>query len=281
MKQINIDIQLKNILISGKVWNPDKKQEILALHGWLDNANSFDNLSPYLEKYKIIAIDFPGHGLSEHYPPGKFYYFIDYVTIIIEVIEELNLDNVILMGHSMGAAIATFVSASLTDKIKKLVVLDTLGPLTNLPQKSAQKYHQFIRQYNRSINSKPPIYPDIDSMIDARKSFQMIKRESVEVLIERSIKKVEDGYTWNFDPKLKLTSPVRLTESQVADFLKCIKCPVFFIKTHKNFHISKKNLENRYRCIKNLKILEIEGFHHFHLDCPEKIASAVNKFLED
>lgn len=48
---------------------------ILALHGWLDNALSFDSLASCLPaSWCIVAVDFAGHGLSSHRPEGTFYH---------------------------------------------------------------------------------------------------------------------------------------------------------------------------------------------------------------
>ncbi|XP_033300925.1 probable serine hydrolase isoform X5 [Bombus bifarius] len=62
-------------IISGKWWGPIDQQPIVALHGWQDNAGTFDKLIPLLpSNVAILAIDLPGHGLSSHLPIGQFYY---------------------------------------------------------------------------------------------------------------------------------------------------------------------------------------------------------------
>lgn len=52
-------------LFSGKWWGPRTKQPILALHGWQDNAGTFDTLAPLLPHHiPLFCIDLPGHGAS-------------------------------------------------------------------------------------------------------------------------------------------------------------------------------------------------------------------------
>lgn len=59
----------------GKWWGPIDQQPLVALHGWQDNAGTFDRLIPLLPpNLAILAIDMPGHGLSSHLPTGQFYY---------------------------------------------------------------------------------------------------------------------------------------------------------------------------------------------------------------
>ena len=73
-----LTINIPGFTIAYKCFGDPSLPPMLALHGWLDNANSFDLLAPYLEKhFHLIAIDFPGHGHSSHLPIGCHYHFID------------------------------------------------------------------------------------------------------------------------------------------------------------------------------------------------------------
>lgn len=50
------------------------------VHGWQDNAGSFDTLIPLLpSNFSYLAIDLPGHGLSSHSPIGAYYRYVDFV----------------------------------------------------------------------------------------------------------------------------------------------------------------------------------------------------------
>lgn len=59
----------------GKWWGPWDQQPIVAIHGWQDNAATFDRLIELLpSNVAVLAIDLPGHGLSSHLPTGLHYY---------------------------------------------------------------------------------------------------------------------------------------------------------------------------------------------------------------
>ncbi len=54
--------------IAYKTWHNNANERILALHGWLDNAGSFDLLAPLLETHQIVAPDLltkPGSATSQ------------------------------------------------------------------------------------------------------------------------------------------------------------------------------------------------------------------------
>nr|XP_015215180.1 PREDICTED: serine hydrolase-like protein 2 [Lepisosteus oculatus] len=74
--------------IAAKDWGPRDGRPVLCLHGWSDNAGSFDRLIPLLPAdCRCVAIDFPGHGLSTHRPAGVLYTFPAYVADMRRVIE--------------------------------------------------------------------------------------------------------------------------------------------------------------------------------------------------
>ena len=77
-----------------KVWNDNQSTPILALHGWLDNAASFDCIAPLLKNYHIVAVDLPGHGLSPHKPKGSRYHYLDYVNDVYEIIKYFGWEKV-------------------------------------------------------------------------------------------------------------------------------------------------------------------------------------------
>lgn len=57
------------LICLGKWWGPRDKQPIIAIHGWQDNAGTFDPLIELLPtNLSILCIDLPGHGRSSHIP---------------------------------------------------------------------------------------------------------------------------------------------------------------------------------------------------------------------
>jgi len=60
--------------IAGKAWGDPSGKPILGLHGWLDNAGTFDHLAPLInEGYYLVSVDQAGHGLTSKFPTGMQY----------------------------------------------------------------------------------------------------------------------------------------------------------------------------------------------------------------
>ncbi|GAB6022945.1 Serine hydrolase-like protein 2 [Chamberlinius hualienensis] len=71
--------------IAAVEWGPTDGIPVLALHGWQDNALSFQPLIPHLpSNLHVVAIDFPGHGLSSHYGAGATYSHFSYLNNVYQ-----------------------------------------------------------------------------------------------------------------------------------------------------------------------------------------------------
>ena len=94
-----VTYQIDPISIAGISNQQLGKPLIIALHGWLDNANSIVPLMPYLMDYHVIALDWAGHGHSDHRPSGMEYLQMDYVDDLNQLIETNEWHGAILFGH--------------------------------------------------------------------------------------------------------------------------------------------------------------------------------------
>ncbi|NXQ30690.1 SERHL protein, partial [Alaudala cheleensis] len=121
--------------VAAKAWGHSEGHPVLCLHGWLDNANTFDKLIPLLPRgCYYVAIDFSGHGLSSHRPAGCPYHFLDYVTDVRRVAAALQWRRFTLMGHSMVLRFSfsyCFISPQFCflypEMVDKLILLESLG----------------------------------------------------------------------------------------------------------------------------------------------------------
>ena len=111
-------------------WSDTNKPILLALHGWLDNAASFYRLAPLIKHYHIIAIDLPGHGHSSPLQSHFDYMMPNQLTWLHDLIQQLANPTISLLGHSMGAGIASLYSACFPETIDLFITLDMLGPLS-------------------------------------------------------------------------------------------------------------------------------------------------------
>lgn len=279
MKPLHID--LPGFSIAGKTWGAHNNPPILALHGWLDNANSFDLIAPYFEKhFYFIAVDLPGHGYSSHLPEGCNYHFHDAIFIIIELLNALKLDKVHLLGHSMGACLASLVGGVSPERIRSLSLIEGLGPFSNPAETACQQ----LRAQAHTLGEKPKKprgYDRIESAALARAFKGYVSLNIAKILCERSLLEQEGKWYWRHDQRLLTPSPLRMTETQVLSCLKEITAKTYLILSSKGFSFDKELLTHRMKAVSHLSLKEVEGGHHIHMEEPELISTLLLDFMSN
>jgi pimeloyl-ACP methyl ester carboxylesterase len=94
-------INIGDLRVSYLEANAEGDLAVLFLHGNSQAATTFHRQlnSPELSGYRLLALDLPGHGLSER---SKSYSIPMMVSAIVGFVEALGLKNYILAGHSLG-----------------------------------------------------------------------------------------------------------------------------------------------------------------------------------
>ena len=87
---------------------------ILLVHGWMDSWRTWQRVLPLLDtRFRVIAVDQLGFGLSSK-PDGASYSTTMFADNLNTFISGLELDNVFLVGHSLGAFNAWFYAAKVS-----------------------------------------------------------------------------------------------------------------------------------------------------------------------
>jgi pimeloyl-ACP methyl ester carboxylesterase len=107
-------------------WGNTDRPPMLLIHGGRDHARNWDWVAQRLRHaYHILAPDLRGHGDSE-WARGSQYALIDYVLDMAQLLEQLRLFPIIIIGHSLGGAIACQYSGIYPERVKRLVAIEGL-----------------------------------------------------------------------------------------------------------------------------------------------------------
>ena len=276
-----LEIQTSALRLSAKCWGNPEGMPVLAFHGWLDNAATFDHLAPYLKEFRLVSLDLPGHGLSEHRSFGSSYHFSDIIVDVLEVLQVLAWKHFSLLGHSMGAGVASYLAGTIPEKICSLILIEGLGSLAQDAEKMPEILRESAEQWQHLAHKKLPIYPDVETAVKVRHHVGGIEESSVRTLVARGLQPVDGGFTWRSDPRLKIKSRHYLTEDQACAFLEQITAPVLLIEAENAKQDQwKELLLKRIPYIKNLQHRKVCGDHHLHLDNPQEVAVVIREFLQ-
>jgi len=277
----DIDLELPHLRLAGREWGSDDGEPVLALHGWLDNAASFDRLAPLLPELHLVALDLAGHGRSQHRAPGVFHHFVDWVPEIAAAADALGWPEFSLIGHSMGAGISSLMPATFPERVKRVVLLEGAGPLAATADKAAAQLSSALADEGKIRASGSRVFPDLDAAIGARARDTELDRESARLLVERGSEVAGGGIRFTYDPRLKTRSRFRFTENQVLAFLAAISCPVLAIRALQGWPFPEDIVMARLAVIPDLERAEVEGGHHVHLTHPERVTPPIKKFFSE
>ncbi|MFI3045947.1 Alpha/beta fold family hydrolase [Pseudomonas coronafaciens pv. coronafaciens] len=274
-----VRLSLGHIELAAYLSGPEDGQPVIALHGWLDNANSFARLAPRLEGLRIVALDLAGHGYSDHRPAGAAYALADYVFDVLQVAEHMGWQRFALLGHSLGAIISVLLASSLPERVTRLALIDGLVPLTGEPQSAAERMGAALQAQLALSNKKKPVYQGQERAVQARmKGALAVSREAAELLALRGLMPVPGGYTWRSDSRLTLPSAIRFTEQQAMAFVHGIRCPTQLVIA------SDGMLAKKHELLSGLpfNVARLSGGHHLHLDDEDgarSVAHCINRFF--
>ncbi|XP_056648431.1 serine hydrolase-like protein isoform X2 [Diorhabda sublineata] len=278
------------LMILAKTWGEPEDPLVLCFHGIMDNAGTFNRLMPYLPNtFYYVGIDLPGHGKSSHFPPHVPIHVFNFLLTYKRISEHFKRKFIIL-GHSFGAQIGYIFAQLYPEKVKKLIMLDsiTVFPQTalNFATYLRDKTNFYIQIEKKITNGVPPSYTKEEALhrLHTGRSYAPIKLEGAVALLERSINEIDDGkYIFTLDQRIKNTIVPLRNLRNVAEAIEYypVRCPLLIIlateSTSQQIYFS--SILQLLKRQKNVRIKYAEGNHDVHNDYPERVAPLINKFL--
>ncbi|MGW5384112.1 alpha/beta fold hydrolase [Nocardia sp. NPDC003963] len=248
---------------------------VLCLHGILDNCAGFDPLAGYLTGADLIAIDLPGHGLSDPVPSIVCDY-LDYAACVLELAHSQGWDRFRLIGHSLGGAVASLVAGIHPDKVDRLVLIDSIGPLSAEPDRAVSGIGRYLDTYLRG--DRHPVYRSRMHAVKTRVQLADILLETAELLVDRDLVEVSGGFSWRHDIRLNRGITPTLPEEQVLAFLGEITAPALLVLAERTALVE-PYYPVRIDTVPKLRQVTLPGGHHLHIENAEAVAQEIAGFL--
>ncbi|KAK9509469.1 hypothetical protein O3M35_006780 [Rhynocoris fuscipes] len=277
--------------VAGKWWGNKSIQPILAIHGWLDNAGSFDLFAKELpENFSLLAIDVPGHGLSSHLPPFQTYGVFCTASLIKRIKKYYDFNSLSLLGHSGGSAICFLYSSLFPNDVKSYFGIDYLlyaykDELKRVDRISKLIDNKILLALRDPIKARTYTREEATNIwINGTKS--SLNEKTAEILMVRGSSLVGNGKViFSRDGRLKSPDITAINLEQAQSIAEHIKCHVCLIKGLKSklfdsgirycpdiLNVIKKHAKSFY-------LHELDGAHHLHMDIPEKIVELYVDFV--
>lgn len=267
--------------LAGLAWGPETGRPVLALHGWLDNALSFEVLGPLLSGCRVVAVDLPGNGLSDHASADATYNVWDDLPRVHGLIGALGWQRCVLLGHSRGAIQSMLYAAAMPERVSALVTLDGLIPDPVSDANAPAQLGAFLADRDRYANRTERIFASPDDF--AQRRAMLGTRADVALrLAPRALRRVEGGYRLRGDPRLNGASAVKFNTAQCAAFLEGVKAPTLCLWAEQGLRRrgarTADALLSAANRIAGVTLRDLPGDHHFHLD--EAVAPLIAREID-
>lgn len=253
-------------------WGDAARPGLVLVHGGAAHAHWWSFLGPLLtQHYSVVAPDLSGHGDSgrrEIYPRRTW------AEEVMAVARDARFPGPpILVGHSMGGLVSIVAAALHGDELAGTIIVD--APVRR-PDPETQEGER-----GRAFRN-PKTYPSRQA---AREHFRLIPPQPcdnafiVDYIADKSLKEVEGGYTWKFDPAVFALA----RREAMHEHLSNVRCRVALMRGELSYVVPPETGEYMYELLRrNAPIVEIpEAHHHLIIDQPLAFIAALRALLAD
>lgn len=243
-------------------------EPLVMLHGLFGSSDNWLGVAKSLAgKFHVYLVDLRNHGQSGHSDE------MDYPLMandVAEFLEERKLENVNLLGHSLGGKVAMQFALNFPDRLKKLVVVD-MAPRVYAPEHEPifrALLALDLEQFESRTQIEEALAPKIPSLALRRFLLKNITRSADgDFMWKMNLRSLADNY-------LDLGKPIFAT----TPFPK----PALFIRGGKSDYISDADVSEILKLFPGANIQTIAGANHWvHADAPDQFIRLVSEFLSN
>ena len=240
---------------------------LIILHGLFGSSDNWLTIAKQLaDDYKVYSVDQRNHGNSPH--SDQF----DYPTMaddLYDFITENNIDNPIIIGHSMGGKVAMQFAVSHPNMWDKLVVVD-------IAPKSYPVHHDKILEGLNSLNLS-----ELNSRGDADKQLaQYVPEIGVRQFLLKNLSRDSDGFNWKINLPI-LTKNIEIIGAGLNGKLDSER-EVLFINGANSGYIKENDFDLIREHFPEAEIRTIQNAGHWvHAEKPDEFMDIVTKFLKN
>lgn len=252
---------------------------IIIIHGLYGSSDNWVSIARTLEsKYHLIVPDMRNHGESPH---SDTHTYNDMVNDLHELALDLDLQNIIIAGHSMGGKVAMLFAAKFPELVKKLIVID-ISPFSNNNRLNLSVVKEDHKNILNNLNTLA--MEGVQSRGDAENHMKKdIANKTIRLFLLKNLKKTEQNkYSWKINVGVLLNNIDNiLGEIDLHPYKENLAAiPTLFIKGGKSPYLIEADFESISSIFKqvNFKVIEDTG-HWIHAEKPKEFTEACISFI--
>jgi len=267
-------------------WGNADAPPLVLVHGGRDHCRNWDWVAETLRHdWHVIAPDLRGHGDSQWTADGN-YEMDPFVFDLAQLIHQLELAPVTLVGHSLGGNIALRYTGVYPENVRKLVAIEGLGPSPALLAKRnalpyATRFRKWVDDKREAAGRSPRRYPIFDDALTRMMAANThLSAEQARHLTVHGALRNEDGtWSWKFDPHLNIWMFLDSNPHDMEALWRSITCPVRMMYGADSW-ASNPARDGRLAAFNTAEVVEFEKAGHWlHHDQFDAFVAALRDFI--
>jgi pimeloyl-ACP methyl ester carboxylesterase len=272
-----------------RIWGNADAPKLFMLHGWMDVSASFQFVVDCLQKeWQVIAPDWRGFGLTDC-SGADTYWFADYIGDLEAILDHYSPDEaVLLVGHSMGANVATSYAGVRPQRIERLVNLEGVGMAGGRPEQAPRRIEKWLDEL-RTPSTMRSYATQAEVAARLQKTNPRLTDERAAFLSGHWASETSPG-NWEIlgDPAHKGISPNLYRVDEVLACWARIAAPTLYVEASETDMArwmgtkdsGRLEIDRRIATIPNVTKRMVENAGHMlHHDQPEVLAAIIEAFL--
>lgn len=277
-------ITVRGLRYGVRHWGNPKAPLVFFLHGWMDSSATFQFVVDALKQsWHVIAPDWRGYGQSEWL--SHPYWFPDYYADLHGILDHYTKEPARLVGHSMGANIASTYAGLRPERVSQLVMMDFLGLALPIDTDASQQLGKWLS----ALEAVPAMrgYKSHEALARRLLSVNHRLTETRATYLSKSVSCVRpDGLVaMACDPWHKIPAPTPYRVEDAMASWQRITAPVLMLMADQGFVNQRfghdpAEMQQRLDCFRHRQVVTIyDAGHNVQHDQPEQVAAALERFL--
>lgn len=257
---------------------------ILGVHGLTANCRSFEQIAEEVSpKHNFLAMDLRGRGFSDK--PEQGYSIPHHCRDIKNVLAVLDLSRTVIMGHSLGAAIALEFACRYPDLATGLILLDGGGQLS---EEQMDKVLQGIRP---TVERVGKVFASFEEYIEPLRNSPLLQpwNQALENCYRYEVQEDSEGVKNRIRPENIQEEMENLAEIDLQACYGKIGCPVLILRATQGMQqeddllLPRDVTEMMLQMIPDARVVDVPGTNHYTIvfQPSQDREKAIDSFLSE
>jgi pimeloyl-ACP methyl ester carboxylesterase len=239
---------------------------VLCVHGLTANCRCWDVVAAGLAPaHPVLAMDLRGRGLSDK--PAGGYSLQQHVCDIAFLLDDLGLEKVVLMGHSLGAYISIYFAAKHPARVDKIILVDGGGQLEKT------QWDKIDLAIKPSLDRLGQVFPSFEAYVESLKLAPVLQpwSQAIEDYFRYESETVEGGVCSRIHPEHISEDIQDVHQTTPSEYYPRLKCPVLILRatdgilSPDDLVLPEAAVERMLSEIADARRVDVQGTNHYSI----------------